>query len=59
MSASSEKLLLQIVELEQKLLEAKSKGENFVEIEETLESLKYKFTIMNEALNEHQGILKG
>lgn len=59
MSASSEKLLLQILELEQKLLEAKSKGENFVEIEETLESLKYKFTIMNEALNERQGILKG
>lgn len=59
MSASSETLLVQIIELEKKILESKSRGENSVELEETLSSLKGKFTSMNEALNKSQGLLKG
>ncbi len=59
MSASAEGLLLQIIELEQKILESKARGENSIEMEETLASLKGKFAIMNEALNKHQGLLKG
>jgi len=59
MSASSEILLVQIIELEKKILESKSRGENSVELEETLSSLKGRFTSMNEALNKSQGLLKG
>jgi len=59
MSASSETLLVQIIELEKKILESKSRGENSVELEETLSSLKGRFTSMNEALNKSQGLLKG
>lgn len=59
MSASSETLLFQIIELEKKILESKSRGENSIELEETLSLLKGRFTIMNEALGKSQGILKG
>lgn len=59
MSASTEGLLLQIIELEQKILESKARGENSTEMEETLAFLKGKFAMMNEALNRTQGILKG
>lgn len=59
MSATSETLLLQIVELENRLLELRSQGEDSSQLEETLSLLKNKFIIMNEALGKPQGILKG
>jgi len=59
MSASTESLLLQIIELEQKILESKARGQNSFEMEETLASLKGRFTSMNEALTTRQGLLKG
>jgi hypothetical protein len=59
MSATTENLLTQIVELEQKIFEAKSKGENCFELEETLILLRNKFSMMNEALKRSQGLLKG
>jgi len=59
MSATIENLLLQIVELEQKILESKARGENSIEMEETLALLKSRFTSMNEALSRSQGVLKG
>lgn len=59
MSASTENLLLQIIELEQKILESKARGKNSIEMEETLASLKGRFTSMNEALKKSQGLLKG
>ena len=59
MSATSETLLLQIVELENRLLELRSRGEDSSQLEETLSLLKNKFIIMNEALGKPQGVLKG
>jgi len=59
MSATTENLLLKIVELEQKILESKARGENSIEMEETLALLKSRFTSMNEALSRSQGVLKG
>ena len=59
MSATSETLLLQIVELENRLLELRSQGEDTSQLEETLSLLKNKFIIMNEALGKPQGVLKG
>jgi hypothetical protein len=59
MSATSETLLLQIVELENRLLESRSRGEDSSQLEETLSLLKGRFTMMNEALGKPQGILKG
>ena len=59
MSATSETLLLQIVELENRLLELRSQGEDSSQLEETLSLLKNKFIIMNEALGKPQGVLKG
>ena len=59
MSATSETLLLQIVELENRLLELRGQGEDSSQLEETLSLLKNKFIIMNEALGKPQGVLKG
>jgi hypothetical protein len=59
MSATSETLLLQIIELENRLLESRSNGEDCTQLEETLSSLKGRFATLNEALGKTQGILKG
>ena len=59
MSATSETLLLQIVELENRLLESRARGEDSSQLEETLSLLKGRFSTMNEALSKTQGILKG
>ena len=59
MSATSETLLLQIVELENRLLELRGQGADSSQLEETLSLLKNKFIIMNEALGKPQGVLKG
>jgi hypothetical protein len=59
MSASSEALLFQIIELEKMILEYKSQDKNSIELEETLSLLKDKFTLMNEALNKSKGLLNG
>jgi hypothetical protein len=59
MSATSETLLLQIIELENRLLESRSNGEDCTQLEETLSSLKCRFATLNEALGKAQGILKG
>jgi len=59
MSATTESLLLQIISLEEKLSELKSKGEDCTQIEESLFELKNRFTSLNETLNKNQSILKG
>jgi len=59
MSATSETLLLQIIELENRLLESRARGEDSSQLEETLSLLKGRFATMNEALGKTQGILKG
>lgn len=59
MSATTETLLLQIIDLENRLLESRSKGEDCTHLEETLSSLKGRFATLNEALGKTQGILKG
>ena len=59
MSATSETLLLQIIELENRLLESRSNGEDCTQLEETLSSLKSRFATLNEALGKTQDILKG
>jgi hypothetical protein len=59
MSATTERLLLQILELEERINESLSKGEDVSQLEETLLSLKNRFASLNEALIKSQGILKG
>jgi hypothetical protein len=59
MSATTERLLLQILELEERINESLSKGEDVSQLEETLLSLKNRFASLNEALIKPQGILKG
>ena len=59
MSAATESLLLQIVELEQRINESRSKGEDVFILEERLLSLKNQFMTLNEALGKPQGLLKG
>jgi len=59
MSAATENLLLQIVDLEGRINDARSRGENTFQLEEVLLSLKTQFATLNEALNKPQGVLKG
>lgn len=59
MSAAIESLLLQIIDLESRINEARSRGENTSHLEETLLVLKSQFATLNEALNKSQGLLKG
>lgn len=59
MSATTESLLLQIIDLESRINETRSRGENTSQLEETLLVLKSQFATLNEALNKPQGLLKG
>lgn len=59
MSATTESLLLQIIDLENRINETRSRGENTSQLEETLLMLKSQFATLNEALNKPQGVLKG
>ena len=59
MSATTETILLQIIELENRILESRSRGEDCTQLEETLSSLKGRFATLNEALGKTQGVLKG
>ena len=59
MSAATDNLLLQIVDLESRINDARSRGENTFQLEEALLSLKSQFATLNEALNKPQGVLKG
>lgn len=59
MSASTETLLLQIIELENMINESKLRGEDCTQMEEMLFVLRGKFSMMNEALKRTQGVLKG
>jgi hypothetical protein len=59
MSATTETILLQIIELENRILESRSRGEDCTQLEETLSSLKGRFVTLNEALGKTQGVLKG
>jgi hypothetical protein len=59
MSATTETLLLQIIELENRILESRSRGEDCTQLEETLSFLKGRFATLNEALGKTQGVLKG
>ena len=59
MSATTETILLQIVELENRILETRSRGEDCTQLEETLLILRSRFATLNEALGKTQGVLKG
>ena len=59
MSATTETLLLQIIELENRILESHSRGEDCTQLKETLSSLRDRFSTLNEALERTQGVLKG
>lgn len=59
MSATTETLLLQILELENKIIECKHRGIDTFYLETSLQSLKEKFSILNEALNNSNEVLKG
>ena len=59
MSATTESLLIQIIELENRINEARSRGEDCLQLEETLSNLRSRFATMSEALVRTQGILKG
>ena len=59
MSATSEALLLEIIELERKVIEIKSRGEDSTHLEESLMNLRTKFATLNEALGKRQDVLKG
>lgn len=59
MSAATEELLQQILELESKIQEAKTSGVNTHVLQEKLILLKEQFDSMNENLNRSEKILKG
>lgn len=59
MSASSEKLLVQIQDLERNIQIAESSGGDALSLKEKLYELKKQFAAAKEALNEGKSILKG
>lgn len=59
MSATSEALLLQILDLESKIAHARLNGEDSSQLELALEGIKVKFSSLNEALEKSKEILKG
>lgn len=59
MSAASEEILLQILQLESLLTESKTSGKNTSVIEQQLTELREKFLTMNENLKNNGSVLKG
>lgn len=59
MSAATEELLQQILDLENKIQEARTVGKNTQILQEKLILLKEQFDSMNENLNRSEKILKG
>ena len=59
MSAASEEILLQILQLESLLTESKTSGKNTSAIEQQLTELREKFLTMNENLKNNGSVLKG
>lgn len=59
MSASSEKLLEQIHDLERRIQIAESSGGDASLLKEQLTDLSIRFSVANQALNEGKAVLKG
>lgn len=59
MSAATEELLQQILDIETKIQEARIIGKNTQVLQEKLVALKEQFDSMNENLNRSEKILKG
>jgi len=59
MSATTQDLLEQILQLEEKINFSRMNGYNVVSLEEQLLQLKEKFQIMNENLKNTSSVLKG
>lgn len=59
MSASSERILLQIIELESKIQEEKSRGKDTILLEEQVSSLRKELTSLTEVLASPNYVLKG
>ena len=59
MSASSEKVLLQLIELEQKIQEAKLSGKDTQLLEEQAFLLRRELETVNEILTNPKTVLKG
>lgn len=59
MSATSEKLLLQVIELEQQVTLNKSLGKDTKNLEEQLEVLRNQLINLNESLANPKTVLKG
>lgn len=59
MSASSERILLQIIELETKIQEEKSQGKDTLLLEEQVTSLRKELNNLTEVLTSPNYVLKG
>lgn len=59
MSASSEKILLLIVELENRIQEERTLGKNTELLEEQIVKLRQELSVLNEALTSPSYVLKG
>jgi uncharacterized coiled-coil DUF342 family protein len=59
MSATSELLYEQVEELQHKLDEVRSKGEDTTELEKQMKELREKLVAATSALNEGKTLLKG
>lgn len=59
MSASSEKILLLIVELENRIQEERVLGKNTELLEEQIVKLRQELSVLNEALTSPSYVLKG
>jgi len=59
MSASTEKILLQLIELEQKIYETKLTGRDTTFLEEQALVLRKEFETLNEVLTNPKTVLKG
>jgi len=59
MSASTERIVLQIIELETKMQEEKLAGKDTTLLEEQIFSLRHQLNNLSEALNAPNFVLKG
>lgn len=59
MSASTEKILMQLIELEQRIQETKLSGKDATELEEQAMFLRKELETLNEILTNPKTVLKG
>jgi len=59
MSAATEELLTQIIDLEESIKQRRSSGEDTFHLEEQLVFLRERFITLNESLKKNSSLLKG